>query len=548
MMAYTGKVTSAESLGRILQQARLLSGLSQRELARRLGTTQKYVWELEAGKPSIVMLTRLAQQSGLAGQDVIGLLRAYGRDVAGALRIWDPGIPGEPKQPALEPLSASGAAAMLEHVQDNPLGNKPAGGKTSLAGVQDKIVLARTGEGWNRVIDGWPSAHILKPASRDYPTSIYDEEYGSRFARAAGLTSFPTWIEEFTGVPAVVIERYDRSPDTPRDASTKRTSTRHSGRQATRNTRSTAARSASSGSLRCSPGGLLCSAGLEHGRRDAFHALDAGHEVSAAPSRGQEDHVVRAGRQVRADRGRDRVRVAWGSIAEHREPGDQQLVRADRFPGLRGVSGRHPGGHDPVRHFGAQGDHLRSVRRDNAGIRRRQRRCHHRGCHALQVIAHRGQRATEFPADGRRLLGVSGPETEHEPPRVGVGQHGRGTVCRLRRPGPDVGDAGAKRHPFGGLKQQGQLHQWILAADGLVDPCCRVPGALQPDGGLTLETDRRHPGERDRQVSADGPEGLPGLFDDAGRCHDDHPHRFWAAYRLIHATSADRARSSESSA
>jgi transcriptional regulator with XRE-family HTH domain len=55
VVEYTGKVTSAESLGRILQQARLLAGLSQRELARRLGTTQKYVWELEAGKPSIVM-------------------------------------------------------------------------------------------------------------------------------------------------------------------------------------------------------------------------------------------------------------------------------------------------------------------------------------------------------------------------------------------------------------------------------------------------------------------------------------------------------------
>ena len=54
-MTYTGKVTSPESLGRILQQARLLAGLSQRELARRLGTTQKYVWELESGKPSIVM-------------------------------------------------------------------------------------------------------------------------------------------------------------------------------------------------------------------------------------------------------------------------------------------------------------------------------------------------------------------------------------------------------------------------------------------------------------------------------------------------------------
>jgi HTH-type transcriptional regulator/antitoxin HipB len=55
VVTYTGKVTSPESLGRILQQARLLAGLSQRELAKRLDTTQKYVWELESGKPSIVM-------------------------------------------------------------------------------------------------------------------------------------------------------------------------------------------------------------------------------------------------------------------------------------------------------------------------------------------------------------------------------------------------------------------------------------------------------------------------------------------------------------
>ncbi|WP_305995432.1 helix-turn-helix domain-containing protein [Arthrobacter horti] len=54
-MSYTGRVTSPASLGRIMQQARLLSGLSQRELAQRLGTTQKYIWELESGKPSIMM-------------------------------------------------------------------------------------------------------------------------------------------------------------------------------------------------------------------------------------------------------------------------------------------------------------------------------------------------------------------------------------------------------------------------------------------------------------------------------------------------------------
>ena len=54
-MSYTGKVRSAESLGRILQQARLLNGWSQRELAARLHTTQRYIWEIEAGKPSIFM-------------------------------------------------------------------------------------------------------------------------------------------------------------------------------------------------------------------------------------------------------------------------------------------------------------------------------------------------------------------------------------------------------------------------------------------------------------------------------------------------------------
>ena len=54
-MQYKGRVSSRESLGRMLQQARLVAGLTQRELATQLGTTQKYIWELEAGKPSILM-------------------------------------------------------------------------------------------------------------------------------------------------------------------------------------------------------------------------------------------------------------------------------------------------------------------------------------------------------------------------------------------------------------------------------------------------------------------------------------------------------------
>jgi len=160
-------------------------------------------------------LTRLAAAAAVPAHDTIGLLRAYGRDIAGALQIWDRDQPGEPRTPAIEPVDGKDVARMLAEVTDRPLGNAPTRGKTSLAGVEDKIVLARTGDTWNRVLDGRPSTHILKPASAAHPTVIYDEEYGARIARAVGLASFATWIDNFAGTPALVIERYDRAADAP---------------------------------------------------------------------------------------------------------------------------------------------------------------------------------------------------------------------------------------------------------------------------------------------------------------------------------------------
>lgn len=52
-MALRGEIKNAETLGRMLQQGRLLRGLSQRELANELGISQRYVWEMESGKPTI---------------------------------------------------------------------------------------------------------------------------------------------------------------------------------------------------------------------------------------------------------------------------------------------------------------------------------------------------------------------------------------------------------------------------------------------------------------------------------------------------------------
>ncbi|MBM7503761.1 helix-turn-helix domain-containing protein [Agromyces aurantiacus] len=51
LMSYRGRVPNAETLGLMLQQGRLARGLSQRELAAELGLTQRWVSEMEAGKP-----------------------------------------------------------------------------------------------------------------------------------------------------------------------------------------------------------------------------------------------------------------------------------------------------------------------------------------------------------------------------------------------------------------------------------------------------------------------------------------------------------------
>ncbi|WP_298254691.1 helix-turn-helix domain-containing protein [uncultured Arthrobacter sp.] len=53
-MTLRGQVRNAEALGRMLQQGRMLHGMSQRQLAEQLGISQKWVWEMEQGKPGLL--------------------------------------------------------------------------------------------------------------------------------------------------------------------------------------------------------------------------------------------------------------------------------------------------------------------------------------------------------------------------------------------------------------------------------------------------------------------------------------------------------------
>lgn len=65
-MALKGGVASPQALGRLLQQARLAQGLSQQQVADRLGISQSYVSELESGKTSLALM-RIFEIMRLAG-------------------------------------------------------------------------------------------------------------------------------------------------------------------------------------------------------------------------------------------------------------------------------------------------------------------------------------------------------------------------------------------------------------------------------------------------------------------------------------------------
>jgi len=54
-MKMVTKIKDSYTLGQVIQQSRMQLGISQRELAGMLGISQKWVWEMEQGKPGLLM-------------------------------------------------------------------------------------------------------------------------------------------------------------------------------------------------------------------------------------------------------------------------------------------------------------------------------------------------------------------------------------------------------------------------------------------------------------------------------------------------------------
>ncbi len=146
-------------------------------------------------------LDRLASRAKTASNDLLGLLRDVGADLAGALRV---GNPLEPIPP--EVLSPQEVEALLSSASGFLVG----GGGSALPGFQRKLTLTRNEGQWIRGNGSVASTHVLKPVAAEYRSSVESEHYVLQIAQRLGLAKFETWVERMGEHEVLIIQRYDR--------------------------------------------------------------------------------------------------------------------------------------------------------------------------------------------------------------------------------------------------------------------------------------------------------------------------------------------------
>jgi serine/threonine-protein kinase HipA len=155
----------------------------------------------------------IADDLDLKAGDTYGLIRALGRDCAGALVIQqdDEAAPSQPTTLTAEALTDEGVADLVANLQSAPLGVSDRV-RISLAGVQEKLLLTRMPDGrWGRPVDGTPSTHILKPEIREYPNTVANEAFCMRVAKHLGLDVANVETTQVSRRHLIVVDRYDRA-------------------------------------------------------------------------------------------------------------------------------------------------------------------------------------------------------------------------------------------------------------------------------------------------------------------------------------------------
>jgi serine/threonine-protein kinase HipA len=160
----------------------------------------------------------LAERTGAEGTDAFSLLRATGRDCAGALHF----VPED--MDAADPAPVQGSAitdaeieAVLLNLSRFPLGTGyKKNSRIVISGTQPKTALLRRNGRWECPAGATATTHILKAATGSQPdgiglsTSIENEHFCLTLSAELGLPAARSEIAVFGETQALVIERFDR--------------------------------------------------------------------------------------------------------------------------------------------------------------------------------------------------------------------------------------------------------------------------------------------------------------------------------------------------
>jgi serine/threonine-protein kinase HipA len=162
--------------------------------------------------PESEQLRAVGQFLGMAPGDVIGLLAAVGRDIAGALSI---GKPGGTSPVYWRPIEQSqDLERIIEELPNKPflVGNE--GVSMSLAGVQSKLAVAVDAAGRICIpTEGSPSTHILKPDAERLRGGVQNEAFCLSLARRLGVVTPEVTTGRAGRRTFLLVKRYDRTTD-----------------------------------------------------------------------------------------------------------------------------------------------------------------------------------------------------------------------------------------------------------------------------------------------------------------------------------------------
>ncbi len=152
-------------------------------------------------------LQAMAAAANVATYDTFGMLARFGRDVAGAAVI---GLESPEDRPgSAVPYSPEALDDEVAGLEDRPLAIYD-DSELSLAGLQNKLLLVATEEGWSRPVGGMPSTHMLKLEDRRHPGMVTMEAACLQLARVLGLTTVNAHVEQIAGLDCLIVSRFDR--------------------------------------------------------------------------------------------------------------------------------------------------------------------------------------------------------------------------------------------------------------------------------------------------------------------------------------------------